>query len=162
MKITVIGMGNELLSDDGAGICAARHLQTIFQDHPCVHVEASTWGGFRFIDLLAGYDAAIIIDAIQTGRKPVGYIHRMHAEALIHSVRMISFHDINFATALSFARALEIPMPEDITVFAIEVADIHTISENLHPLVMNAVERCVENVVSTLNEKFSLASYPYV
>lgn len=162
MKITVIGMGNELLSDDGAGICAARHLQTIFQDHPCVHVEASTWGGFRFIDLLSGYDAAIIIDAIQTGRKPVGHIHRMHAATLIHSVRMISFHDINFATALSFARALEIPMPEDITVFAIEVADIHTISENLHPLVAHAVDKCVDTVVRALDKKFAAVNYPYV
>ncbi len=151
MKTVILGLGNTLLSDDGAGVLAARRLQTVIGKADDVDVVESGWGGFRIIDLLSGYDRAIIIDAIKTGLQPVGYIHRVDGRELVHSVRMVSFHDINFATALEFAREMGIPMPGNVTVYAIEVAETEVFSEFITPGVRRAIEECVRQVLDELS-----------
>ncbi len=151
MKTVILGLGNTLLSDDGAGVLAARRLQELIGIADDIDVVESGWGGFRIIDLLSGYDRAIIIDAIKTGLQPVGYIHRMDGMELVHTVRMVSFHDINFATALEFAREMGIAMPREVTVFAIEVAETEVFSEVITPQVRRAIDECVCRVLDELS-----------
>ena len=147
MKLVIIGMGNTLLSDDGAGIAVAERLAEIFRDNEAVDVIPASWGGFRIIDLLAGYDAAIIIDAAKTDEVPIGCIRKFIPADFVHSVRMVSFHDVNFATALEFAQQMDIPMPQDISIYTIEVEDITTISEELTATVHSVVEVCVQRIL---------------
>lgn len=153
MKILILGMGNTLLSDDGIGIVIANKLQEIHKGNEFVDVRETSWGGFRIIDLLSGYDSAIIIDALKTGEQPVGTIRKFTPSDFVHSVRMTAFHDINFVTALQFAQQLDIPMPSDISVYTIEVAETELISENLTPGVRSSVERCVKEIQKEINAK---------
>jgi len=99
---------------------------------------------------LSGYDAAIVVDAIQTGQKPAGAIYHLQPENLLNSVRMVSFHDINFVTALEFARQMDIPMPDYISIYAIEVAETELISEEMTPAVTSAVQQCARKIVSEI------------
>lgn len=149
-------MGNTLLSDDGVGIAVADRLAEIFKNNPDVDVAETSWGGFRIIDLLTGYDRAIIIDAIRTGENPVGSITKLSASEMVHSVRMVSFHDINFATALEFAKELGIPMPHEISVYAIEVQELNLISEKISPKVRTAIDKCVKEVAQEIKEKAAI------
>ena len=153
MKIVILGMGNTLLTDDGIGIVIANKLHELYDDHECVDVKETSWGGFRIIDLLSEYDSAVVIDAIKTGDQPVGTIRRFKPSDFVHSVRMTAFHDINFATALQFAKQLDIPMPEDISIYTIEVEETERISENLTPKVQSAVEQCVGQIKNEINGK---------
>ena len=151
MRIIILGLGNTLLSDDGAGVLVARRLKRYLETPENVEVVESAWGGFRIIDLLCGYEHAIVIDVIKTGEKPVGYIHQLEGSDLVHSVRMVSFHDINFATALAFARKMGIPMPESVSVYAIEAAETELFSESITPEVRQAIDECVRRVLEEVS-----------
>jgi hydrogenase maturation protease len=156
MRLVILGMGNTLFSDDGVGIAVVRELKECFYQNPQIEVLETSWGGFRIIDLLSGYDAAIIVDAFRTGQKPVGSIHHLKPDDLINSVRMVSFHDINFVTALEFARQMDIPMPEYISIYAIEVAETELISEEMTPEVIPAIQRCTRKITKEIeNNIFS-------
>ncbi len=146
MKITVVGLGNDLLSDDGIGIKIARHLKEIIPYHPSIHIQESALGGLRIIDLLSGYDYTILIDSIKTGSKPVGYLHHFDESDFINSSRMVSFHDVNFATAVEFARQLDISIPKKFSIYAVEVRETGIISETISNEVLAVIPVCVEKI----------------
>ncbi len=154
-KLLILGMGNKFFGDDGVGIIITEKLNEIFKNENNIDIEETNWGGFRIIDLLTGYNKAIIIDALTTGKKPTGFIHKFNYDEIIHSVRMISFHDINFATAVEFAKILDIPMPDEITVYGIEVEKIEHFSENLSQEMWEAVDNCVQLVKKEITENFT-------
>ena len=154
--LIILGMGNKFFGDDGVGIIIAEKLSEILKDQKNIAVEETNWGGFRIIDLLSGYKNAIVVDALKTGKMPVGYIHNLDYKDLIHSVRMVSFHDVNFATAVEFAKEIGRPMPENITVFAIEVEETDHFSETLTPKVMEAIDICIQMIMEEIKEKFQL------
>jgi len=156
-NLIVLGMGNTLLGDDGIGIYVARELEKKIAPQESIFFECVSWGGFRIIDVLRNFKYAIIIDAINTNEKPEGYIHELDHKNLLHSIRMVSFHDINFATALEFASMLKIPMPGSIYVYGIEVRDIETFREGLTLAAKKAADRCIEMVmkrIGNINRKF--------
>ncbi|MDX1700093.1 MAG: hydrogenase maturation protease [Melioribacteraceae bacterium] len=149
-KTLILGMGNKYFGDDGVGIIIVEKLSSLLKNHTNIKVEETNWGGFRIIDLLSGYDRAIVIDAICTGKAELGHIHRYDYKDLIKSPRMVSFHDINFATAVEFARELEIPMPDDISVYAVEIEESNTFSEVLTHKVQLSIEKCVALIMTDL------------
>lgn len=152
MKTIILGMGNTLFSDDGAGIAVAQRLGELIPQNGDIAVRETSWGGLRLLDLLSGYDRAVIIDAIQTGQKAPGYIHRFSPGDFVHSVRMVSFHDLNFATVLEFAKRLGIPMPEEISVYAIEVEETEVMAERMTPAACRAVEECARNILAEIGD----------
>jgi len=156
-NLVVLGMGNTLLGDDGIGIYVARELEKRIAPQKGIFFEYVPWGGFRIIDVLRDFKHAIVIDAINTNEKPEGYIHVLNHNELLHSTRMVSFHDINFATAVEFASMLNITMPGSIYVYGIEVRDIETFKEGLTPAAKKAADRCIEMVmkrIGNINRKF--------
>jgi hydrogenase maturation protease len=158
-RIVVVGLGNPLLTDDGVGVHAARLLSRRLADGP-VDVIQSSWGGMRFIDLLAGYDRAIIVDAIEWRRGPPGTVYRLTADEAIPTLRAVSYHDMSLGAALSLGRALDIPLPEETVFFAVEAVETRTFGESLTPAVEAAlpeVVRCVEAQLMQWNVRWGEA-----
>ena len=148
-RTVVVGLGNPLLADDGVGVYAARLLAERLAGAP-VTVEESSWGGMRFLDLLAGYERAIIIDAIQWRRGPVGAVYRLSPDDPIPTVRAVSFHDISLGTALALGRKLGIPLPTEIVFLAVEAGDTQSVSERCSPEVEAALPEVVRGVLDQL------------
>ena len=156
MQLVIVGMGNTLLSDDGVGIAVANRLNFQYLNDPSVTVLETSWGGLRIVDLISGYDIAIIIDASQTGQNPVGTVVEFQLSDLVHSLRMISFHDVNVATAIALAERAGIPMPKKVHIFTVEVAETYLIGESLSPQVNSAIKPCVDKInhlVATLSPR---------
>ena len=61
----VLGLGNPILSDDGVGIYVVRAVAAQCQLDDVTFTEASV-GGLRLLDVIAGYERVIVVDAIQT------------------------------------------------------------------------------------------------
>ncbi len=140
----VLGMGNPILSDDGVGLEVARRLQ----EGPLpdgVEVRQSEVAGLRLLELLKGYDKVVIVDALRSGREP-GEIVRYDAGEFKGGHRYGSAHSIGLHTALELGRTLGMPMPDDVTVFAVEAEDIETFGEELSAPVVAAADRLVELV----------------
>ena len=153
MKTLVLGMGNTLLKDDAVGIITVRHLRAYFKNTPEIDFSETSWGGFKIIDLIRGYDYLIIIDSIKTGKYPPGYIHHLKTSDLLHTLRLNSYHDINFITALKLAEVLNEKIPECIDIIAVEIENNLTITENLSEDIRESICVCSERVLDLMSKK---------
>ncbi len=61
MRTLVLGLGNEILSDDGVGILAARRVRELVGDD--VHVAEACVATIDLLSLMSGYDRVVIIDS---------------------------------------------------------------------------------------------------
>jgi hydrogenase maturation protease len=151
MKTLILGLGNPILSDDGVGNRVAQELEDKVAQRQDVTVMETSMSGLSLIDLLAGYDKAIIVDAIQTAEGKVGQIYRLTSDAFNNTRHVSSPHDVNFATALELGNKLGIAMPKQIVIFAIEVDDICNFGEEFTPRVKQAIPKCVKTIIKELN-----------
>jgi len=159
MKRTIIvGLGNDILSDDAAGIHVARRLTPLLADNPDVDVVEATLAGLRMIEILAGYDRAVVVDAIKRPDEIPGKINRFKPEDFPPVTRLESFHDINLPTAVAMARQLEIDFPAVIEIITIGAADVLTISEEMMPEVEDAVNRVVEELFNRFSKPLTTES----
>lgn len=150
MKTLILGLGNPILGDDGVGFRVAEELKDRLDEQDVTVVETSM-AGLNLLDLLTGYDRTIIVDAIQTVGGKAGQIYRLCPEALDFTRHATSPHDVDLATALELGKRVGLALPQEITIFAIEVADASTISEECTPKVRRAVPVCAEMIVRELD-----------
>ncbi len=152
MKTLILGLGNDILTDDGVGLHVARKLKETTSGNNVTVSEASV-SGLGLIDLLSGYDAVIVIDAIQTKQGKPGQIYRLDSKNLGETRHTASTHNINFASALAFGQKLGVALPKKLIIFAIEAADVNTFSEECTPDVKNSIPLCVEMILKEINQK---------
>ncbi len=150
MKTVVLGLGNPILSDDAVGIRVVEELEGKVDRQEVTLIETSV-AGLGLLDLLTGYDRAIIIDAIQTVGGQAGQIYRLDPEALDFTRHSASPHDVNLANALELGKRLEMSLPQQIVILAIEVADASTFSEECTPEVRRAIPACAAMVIQEIN-----------
>ena len=127
MKTIVLGLGNTILSDDGAGIYVARATAALLSGE--ADVREAELAGLDIIEILRGYDRAFIIDAILLDGEDPGTVFRMRPDDIRITPRLASFHDIDLVTALALGRRLEFHMPEEIVIFGVQAEDVLTLGE---------------------------------
>jgi hydrogenase maturation protease len=152
LKVLVLGLGNPILTDDGVGIYVMRQVAERSRSENVAFAEASV-GGLRLLDVLAGYDRVIMVDAIQTPNGKPGDVLRLHPNDVMASKHSDSTHDLSFPAALALGRSLGMALPadEDITILAIEADDVLTFGEQCTPGVGAAIPRVVETVLAEIN-----------
>jgi hydrogenase maturation protease len=118
MNVLVIGVGNEMRGDDGAGIAVARALGT--RVRPGVRVMEALGEGAALVDAWRDAGAVILIDAARSGAPP-GTIHRFDAvkEPMPPRFFHYSTHAFSVAEAVELARVLG-ALPRRLLVFGIE------------------------------------------
>ena len=79
-----------------------------------------------------------------------GQIYRLDSGALNATLHTASTHDVNLATALELGNRLGVALPKQIDIFAIEVADTNTFSEECTPSVREAIPVCAEMIIREL------------
>ena len=149
MKTLVLGLGNTILSDDGVGIRVAEEVMDRVEGEE-VSVKETSFGGLRLLDILIGYDRAVIIDAIEMAEGEAGQILRLTPDDFDAARHLSSIHDVDFATALDLGKRLGMDLPREIVIFAIKVSDITTFSEECTPEVRRAIPVCTEMVLEEL------------
>lgn len=145
MRTLVLGLGNSILSDDNVGLCVAQALRGRFDEQE-VTVMESDLAGLGLLDALVGYQRAIIVDSIQTKEGKPGQIYRLGPEDLMASRHSVSPHDVNLLTALELGKTLELEVPQEVIIIAIEVTDVTTFGESCTPEVAAAIPQAVEIV----------------
>ncbi len=150
MKTLVLGLGNPLLSDDSVGLHVARAVEGRF-NQPEITVMEASMAGLKLLDLLNGYDRAIIIDGIQTRKGKVGQVYRLKPEAFAATRHASASHDINLTTALELGNRLGLDLPQQITIFAVEVKDVTIFGEGCTRRVEEAIPVVTDMVVQELN-----------
>lgn len=149
MNTIVVGLGNPILCDDGIGVQAVKILGNLLIQ-PEVIIAESNLSGLELIELISGYKKAILIDAIQTKNGSVGQIYRFDSNIFDNLRHFSSPHDMNFSTALSFAKQMGVDIPNEIILFAVEVEDLVTFSETCTQKVLDAIPLLLEMVKKEL------------
>ncbi len=149
MKTLVLGLGNPILCDDGIGIRVAHEVGNQL-NNPHVTVAETSAAGFSLLDSIVGYDKVIIIDAIQTQKGQAGQIYHMEPEDFSLTKHLSSPHQINLVTALELGEMLNLTMPREISIFAVEARDITSFSEKCTPEVEQAIPEAVKMVMDEL------------
>lgn len=143
MKPLVVGLGNELLSDDGIGVFAARKLKREISD--IADVVDCNLAGLALLDILVGYEKVIIIDAIHTEKHPPGTIIEMTPEDL-KVIPGSSPHYTGLPEVIAIAGHLHLDFPEEIIILAVEVDKTITIGGKLSEPVANALSKLIQRV----------------
>ena len=144
MRTLLLGMGNPILSDDAIGVRLAADFKAASEPLPELDIiEECSVGGLNLLEVLRGYQRAIVLDSLQTSKGTPGAWHRFTAEALRETIHLTNIHDANFATALELGRRIGLPLADDaeIHIFAIEIQDNHTFSERMTPALERAYPR---------------------
>lgn len=149
--LVIVGLGNEIASDDGVGIHAAHALEAVFHDRDDVEVVALPWAGFALLDVLRGRRRAVLIDGLTTGTHRPGAVVRLDEADLGGSVRLNSFHDINYPTVMALGRSIGWGMPEEVAIWGIETAIPDEFGEELTPEVAEAVVTVIHEVSLFVN-----------
>lgn len=147
--LLVLGVGNVIVRDDGVGVYVARELGRRLPPGAC-DVEETDVAGIELIDILADYKKALIIDAIKTDGGIPGAVHRLTIDDFERTVHLANIHGINLPTAVEIGRRLEVPMPEEIIILAVEVENINEFGETMTEAVAAAVPTAVEMALNEL------------
>jgi len=143
--ILVLGLGNPILSDDRVGIEVAYRIEE--KHNAGVDVIEASVGGLGLLDLIVGYEKLIVVDSIKTEDGSPGALYRLELDDLERTIHTSSPHDTNFATAIEFGKRCGLSVPENIHIYAIEIEDNTTFSEQLTPPVEKAVPQIVDTIV---------------
>ena len=147
-RVLILGLGNPLMGDDGAGIYAARALSEMDLPENVTVLEAGT-PGWGLVNWLRDWPSVILLDAVRMGRRP-GEWRRFEVEEvrLIASQRMLSLHESDLAGGLALAEALDL-LPERIVLYGIEPENTdQTLS--LSPVVGAAIPALARSILNEL------------
>ncbi|MDI6916420.1 MAG: hydrogenase maturation protease [Thermoplasmatales archaeon] len=152
MKIIVLGVGNPILRDDGVGIHVIQQLKQQVND-PDVTVDEALTGGMNLLDLILGYDKAILIDAIRIKNGETGEVKRFSLNDF-SSVHSCNPHDVSFKEAVQLAEKMgEKRIPDEIVVIGVVVNNMpYIFGDQLSPRVAEAVSKAVEMTLSELRK----------
>jgi hydrogenase maturation protease len=117
-KITVLGIGNLLLKDEGIGVHVVQKLTRIVDDANVSIIDAGTCPDFPSL-VAASADKLIIIDAVRAGNKP-GTIYRFGLDNIdLDSGVPVSLHDIGVSDSLKMMALLN-RLPNSTVIIGIE------------------------------------------
>lgn len=148
-KVLLLGLGNDILTDDAIGLRVVRALAPELANDRAIDVLETTEMGLALLDFLTGYQSAIVIDSIQTGRAPPGTVHLLGAGE-IQRLSVHTPHFLGLGETLALGSHLGLQMPDTVRVVGIEVQDPFTLGAELTPPLRAAFPRIVEQVRSEL------------
>jgi len=152
MKTLVLGLGNDLLGDDGIGLAAIEALRAETPPLEGVDFVASPLSGLALLDLFVGYDRAVVVDGIRTGRHPAGSVTELLASDLDRIVAP-SPHYAGLPELFAVARSLDLPFPSEVRILAVETEDPYTVGGAMSAPVRDAVPAVVARVRALLRAR---------
>lgn len=127
-KIAVMGFGNPVRSDDGAGCRVVELLRKEYSDNADISIFDMGTSAFEVLFQLKGHDVLIIVDAVIHSNESDGTIFRLPASAIDAAIMddpMVFLHSLKWDQALSYAKKImqdEFPA-DNIFVYLIAVSD---------------------------------------
>jgi hydrogenase maturation protease len=150
-KTLILGLGNEILSDDGIGPRLVKDLAQMFDDLNLQFKTASS-GGLEIMEYIRSFEKAVFIDAIHTrGGKP-GNVYYFKPSDFRETSNLSNLHDVNFLTALRLGEILKLDVPSDLHIIAVEIIEDLEFSEELTPILNKRYPETLARVFVILNQ----------
>ena len=158
MKILVAGMGNVLRGDDGFGIRVVEKLTKYHHLSEEVDIYEAGIGGIGLVqELMNGYDALIVVDAVEKGAE-AGTLsvlepleHQTEIEAGKLHASMVDMHYADPSKVLLMAKALNV-CPPKVFLVGCQPEYVDDAVEGLRLPVERAVPQAVKEVLALIDE----------
>ena len=144
----IIGCGNVLRGDDGAGPALVQRMLRRELPPRLRCVDAGT-RGMHVVSLMKGIRQVVVVDACRTGNEP-GTLLEVPAEQIerVSADDGVNLHAFRWNHAIAFARwSLTDSYPRHVTAFLIE-GRRYDVGMELSPDVDAAVDRLVDHLLS--------------
>jgi hydrogenase maturation protease len=148
-KTLILGLGNDILTDDAIGLRIAAALRARFAGQKNITVAETAEMGLSLLDYIAGFDTLVLVDAIQTQKAMPGFVHEICGEDL-QTLPAISPHFLGVGEMLALGQELGLPVPRLVKIFAIEVQDPFTVSTRLTPALEAQIPVIAEQIANVL------------
>ncbi len=148
-KITVLGIGNLLLKDEGVGI----HVIEALKKEPLpenVELVDGAVAGFDLLPIVESCDKLIVVDAIKTSESP-GTIYKFDPQHIdVKKDANVSLHDMDFFQVLEFAKKHKrLPLTQMIAIVPKEIE----LGMDLTPELKKKMPEIVALVKEEINSK---------
>ncbi len=147
MRTLVLGLGNLVHADDGAGIHAVQRMQKDPRVPPDVVLIDGGTQGLSLLPHISGFDRLLVIDAVDAGEPP-GTLLRLEGRALADMPGRSSVHQLGFSD-LMVAMKLLGDLPAEVIVFGVQPMSTEW-SVELSPPVEKAIGPLIDSVVAQL------------
>jgi len=128
-KTVIVGFGNPYCGDDGIGPAAARRLHEAMGDPSLSLLELSS-SALELVERLAGYQRAVIIDALVDEDEPLGTVKPL---ALVagRAIPGLGFHTAGLGSALALAGAVGMEIPAVVKLYGVVIREPRVFTESL-------------------------------
>jgi hydrogenase maturation protease len=147
VRTLILGLGNDLIADDGIGIAAALAVAPLVAGRAEVHTTALH--GIALLEELLGFDCVIILDACRSGENPPGTIREL-ALADLPPVIVPSPHYTGLPEMYALAKQFSMDFPKDIRILAVEAVDLESFGGEMTPAVRAAIPEMCRRVLGLL------------
>ncbi|OLZ69015.1 hydrogenase maturation protease [Streptomyces sp. IMTB 2501] len=148
-RVVVVGVGNPLRGDDGAGPEVVEALRGRVPDDTVLVV--SDGEPARMLDLWRGADTVVVVEALHTRSARAGELHTLTPdEAGGHARGTASTHAFGLGECLALAEALD-QLPPRLVVHAVEVADVE-LGAGLSEAVRTALPELIDRAATSVRQ----------
>lgn len=149
----ILGLGNELRGDDAVGLLVIQELRRRFSGRTDLVLDEASVAGLALLDMMMGYRHLVVVDAIQTRGGRPGDVYRLSEEDLSAQGSSWSGHQMGLKAVLQMGRTWGCDLPEDVVVYAVEVADVQTwrrgCAGEIRAAISEVVRRIIEEELSS-------------
>ena len=92
IETLVLGIGNEILTDDGVGLKLCDFLKEKYKNKP-IQFEKLSVGGLEILEFIQGYETVIFIDAIKTVDGQIGDVYLYTPNSFKETLHLSNLHD---------------------------------------------------------------------
>jgi len=152
MKTIVLGVGNLILGDDGVGIHVVNEIKKQIKN-PDITIDEAITGGMNLLDLLLGYEKAIIVDAVKSDNSENGTVKRIPLSDF-NTIHSCNPHDISLIEAIEMAKKMgEKKIPKEIIIIGVMMKQIPCeFGEELSKKIQTAIPKAVELTLNEIKE----------
>lgn len=148
--ILLLALGNDLLGDDGVALRAARVLKDECNKN-LIDVVESSEAGLALMEIMTGYECALLLDSVQTGKCAPGSVIEFTMDDF-RKVVAPSPHYAGIPEIFAMAERLGIPFPANLRILALEVVNPYEFRQDMSPEVTEGLPRLIESARRILSK----------
>jgi hydrogenase maturation protease len=148
-QVTVLGVGNILLTDEGFGVRVVEALYERYRFPQNLSLVDGNVMGLNLLGIISGADHLIVVDAVKNKGTP-GTLYRLAGDDIPRRIlAKNSLHQVDLLETLTLCRVLD-KVPHTVILGA-EPADIETLGIELTDVLAGQVAPMIERVLAELD-----------
>ncbi len=161
-KTLILGLGSEILTDDGIGLRLVSDLEKVltFQVEKNlkgrkvrqIDFKTCLTGSLDLLEIIKDYNTLIILDATKTQNGIPGNIYKYSLNNYKDTIHLQNIHDISFQDTLKLGKRIGLIIPGKVEIFAIEIFDNLTFSSSLSAVLVNKYPQILKDIKNQIEE----------